>query len=63
MGTRTSVVAALAVCVALAGVHGCKKEEGPAERAGRQIDKAADKAGREVEKAGQAIQDAARGKK
>jgi hypothetical protein len=37
----------------------CKKEggEGPAERAGKQIDKAMEKAGQEMEKAGDKIKE------
>ena len=38
----------------------CQKQEGPAERAGKQIDKAVDKAGQQIEKAGEKIQDAAK---
>ncbi|MFA6312479.1 MAG: hypothetical protein WCV99_12900 [Sterolibacterium sp.] len=39
---------------------GCQKQEGPAERAGKEIDKATDKAGQQIEKVGQSIQDAAK---
>ncbi len=52
-----SVVAALVLGVLVAGLSGCKKE-GPAERAGKDMDKAAEKAGQQVEKAGDKIQDA-----
>ena len=63
------VVAALALSVLVAGMSGCKKNEGPAERAGKEIDKAVektgqeinkavDKAGEKVEKAGEKMQDA-----
>ena len=34
--------------------------EGPAEKAGRNIDNAADKAGRSIEKAGEKVRDAAK---
>jgi len=37
----------------------CRKE-GPAERAGKQIDKAVEKAGDQIEKAGEKIEDAAK---
>lgn len=37
--------------------------QGPAERAGKQVDKAMDQAGQQIEKAGQNIQDTARGDK
>lgn len=45
----------------LVALAGCQEQEGPAEKAGKEIDKAATKAGQEVEKAGQRIQDAAKG--
>ena len=35
-------------------------QEGPAEKAGRQLDNAADKAGRSIEKAGEKVRDAAK---
>ena len=44
-------------------LSGCEKPEGPAEHAGKEIDKAADTAGQNLEKTGEAIQDAAKGKK
>lgn len=46
----------------LAAFSGCPKE-GPAEKAGREVDKAVEKVGQQVEKAGESIQDAARGEK
>jgi len=46
--------------VLIVGLYACEKKEGPAERAGKQIDKAVEKAGQQVEKAGQQIQDAAK---
>jgi len=47
----------------LAALFGCQKQEGPAEKAGRQVDKAVESVGQQVEKAGDAIQDAAKGDK
>lgn len=41
----------------------CQKQEGPAEQAGKEVDKAAATAGQQIEKAGESIQDAANGKK
>lgn len=41
----------------------CQKQEGPAERAGKEVDKAIDQAGQQIEKAGDKIQDAAKGDK
>ena len=46
-----SIIAALVVGVLVAGLSGCKKKEGPAERAGKEIDKAVEKTGQEVNKA------------
>jgi hypothetical protein len=36
----------------------CQPAEGPAERAGKQVDQAADKAGDKIEKAGDKVKDA-----
>ena len=36
----------------------CQKEEGPAEKAGKEIDKAAKQAGQAMEKAAESIKDA-----
>jgi len=44
--------------VALAACH----QEGPAEKAGRQLDEAGKSAARSMEKAGDAVRDAAKGK-
>jgi hypothetical protein len=44
-------------------LSGCQKQEGPAEQAGKEVDKAVEKIGQQVEKAGDAIQDAAKGDK
>jgi vacuolar-type H+-ATPase subunit H len=45
------VVAALVLGALVAGLSGCKKKEGPAEKAGKEIDKAVDKTGQEINKA------------
>ena len=47
----------------LVALSGCQKQEGPAEKAGKEMDKAAEKVGQQIEKAGEAIQDAAKGDK
>ncbi|MEO8303278.1 MAG: hypothetical protein ABI724_04105 [Betaproteobacteria bacterium] len=53
--------ATLFVTIALvASLAACQKQEGPAERAGKEIDKAVDKAGHQIERAGEKIQDAAK---
>ncbi|HRA82201.1 MAG TPA: hypothetical protein PL024_11930 [Thauera sp.] len=47
----------------LAALPACQKQEGPAERAGKAVDKAVEQAGEKVEEAGKSIQDAAQGDK
>jgi hypothetical protein len=54
---------ALAISALLAMLSGCQKQEGPAERTGKEVDKAVDKTGQQIEKAGDKIQDAAKGDK
>lgn len=54
--------AALIVGALIAALSGCEKA-GPAEQAGKQIDRAVEKAGKQIEKAGDAIQDAAKGER
>jgi len=58
-----NVSVALAMCVFLAAISGCQKQEGPAEKAGKEVDQAVEKAGEKIEKAGENIQDAAKGDK
>lgn len=51
----------IVLLLTLATVLGaCRKEEGPAERAGKEIDKAVQEAGKQIEKAGEKLQDATR---
>jgi hypothetical protein len=52
--------AGLAIGILVAGLSACEKKEGPAERAGKELDKTFEKAGQQLEKAGQSIQDAAK---
>lgn len=58
-----SVNAVLAVSALLVALSGCQKQEGPAEKAGKSVDKAVDKVGQQIEKAGESVQDAAKGNK
>ena len=56
-----SLITALVMGALIAGLFSCQKDEGgPAERAGKQIDKAVEKAGQQIEKAGEKIEDAAK---
>ena len=57
---RNRVWAGLAMSILIVSLCACEKKEGPAERAGKQIDKAVENAGQQVEKAGQQIQNAAK---
>ena len=52
----------LMILIAIAALAGCQKE-GPAEKAGRELDRAGDKAARSIEKAGENVRDAVNGKK
>ena len=54
--------AALVICIVFATVSACQKE-GPAERAGKEVDKTVEKVGQQIEKAGESIQDATKGGK
>lgn len=63
MKSNRYVATALAAAVLMAGLYGCQKQEGPMERAGKQVDKATEKAGQQIEKAGEKIQDVAKGDK
>ena len=58
-----NIGAALATCALLAAISGCQKQEGPVEKAGKEVDQAVEKAGEKIEKAGENIQDAAKGDK
>jgi len=58
--TLRAVIATGAMLAALAA---CQQQEGPAERAGKEADKAVEKVGQQIEKAGESIQDAAKGEK
>jgi len=55
-----SVMTALVISALFVGLSCCQKKEGPAERAGKQFDKALEKAGQQIEKAGEKINDTAR---
>ncbi len=57
---KRSAVTAFSVGLMVLALAGCMKEEGPAEKAGKKIDKTLSQAGQEIQKAGDKIQDAAR---
>ncbi|HUY02699.1 MAG TPA: hypothetical protein VMV33_05400 [Rhodocyclaceae bacterium] len=58
-----TVGTAIVVGALLSAAFGCQKQEGPAEHAGKEVDKAVENAGQQIEKAGESIQGAAKGDK
>jgi hypothetical protein len=56
---RGIVSTGLMAGILIVGLAACQKKEGPAERAGKEIDKSVESVGQSIEKAGQKIQDAA----
>ncbi len=54
--------ATLVAFVLMAALSACQKE-GPAERAGKEVDKVTESVGQQIEKAGESIQNAAEGDK
>ncbi len=61
MTFKKTVGAALVMSGLLVVLSGCQKQEGPAERAGKDIDQATGQAGEKIEQVGEKIQDAAKG--
>jgi hypothetical protein len=57
---RDIVGTGLMAGILIAGLAACEKKEGPAERAGKEIDKSVEQVGQSIEKAGQSLQDAAK---
>lgn len=58
--TGRKLSAVLVASAFLVALTGCENKQGPAERAGKEVDKAVEKAGRQIEKVGDSIQDAAK---
>ncbi|WP_397474164.1 hypothetical protein [Pusillimonas sp.] len=59
MLNKKSLISLATMAVLALSLAGCERE-GPAEKAGKEIDKAVSQAGQEMEKVGDSIQDAAR---
>ena len=57
------VIIATAMSALILGLVGCAPKEGPAEQAGKSVDKAMDQAGQKLEQAGKDVQDTAKGDK
>ena len=60
MNYRKSVLAVLAASALVFSLSACQKHEGPAEKAGQEVDKTVEKAGQQVEKAGDKIKELAK---
>lgn len=58
-----TVSTTLAISALFAVLSGCQKQEGPAEKAGKEVDKAVEKVGQQIEKVGDSIQDATKDNK
>ena len=58
-----TVIIATVMSALILSLVACAQKEGPAEEAGKSIDKAMDKAGAKIEQAGKDVQDAAKGDK
>ncbi len=63
MKSSYTVIIATVMSALILGLVGCAPKEGPAEQAGKSVDKAMDKAGQKIEQAGKDVQDAAKGDK
>lgn len=61
MKPQKTLGAALILGSLLLALSGCQKEEGPVEKAGKEVDQAAEAVGEKIEEAGDSIQDAAKG--
>ena len=61
MKLANTVSAALIMGTLLLALSGCDSNEGPVEKAGKEVDQAAEQAGEKIEEAGEKIQDAAEG--
>lgn len=61
--SRIASNVALVGVALVAALYGCEQKEGPMEKAGKEVDKAAVTAGEQIEKAGDKIQETARGDK
>ncbi|WP_153115826.1 hypothetical protein [Rhodocyclus tenuis] len=60
ISSRKALGAAMFASAVLLLASGCQKQEGPVERAGKQVDNAVTKSGEQIEKAGEAIKESAR---
>ncbi len=61
MNTLRKVAVAAISSALVAVLAGCPRHEGPAEQAGKAVDRAVDKTGKQMEKMGEQVRDAAKG--
>ncbi|CAM5450247.1 hypothetical protein [Eoetvoesiella caeni] len=57
---KLSVVTFVAAGLLALSLSACQKQEGPAEKAGKEIDKAVSQAGQQIQKAGDSIKETAK---
>ena len=57
------MIAAVSAATLSVGIAACERHEGPAEHAGKEIDRAMEKTGQQIERAGEAVQQTARGER
>lgn len=57
---KNSAIAVVVTGMLALALVGCEKKEGPAERAGKEVDKTMSKAGEQIEKAGEKIENTAK---
>ena len=58
--SKFSAVTLVAMGLLAFTLSACQKQEGPAEKAGKEVDKAVSQAGQQIQKAGESIKDAAK---
>lgn len=61
MKSTKTIAMSLVMGTLLLALFGCEGKEGPAEQAGKEVDKATEQAGEKMEQTGEDIQDAAKG--
>lgn len=57
---KNSAIAVMVTGMLALALVGCEKKEGPAEKAGKQVDQTMSKAGEKIEQAGEKIEGAAK---
>ena len=63
MNFKVTIGSTIVTTALLAALCGCQKPEGPAEQAGKKIDKAVDQVGQKIEETGDRLKNATQGEK